>query len=284
MAASCSSVTFSLIAGDTNKVTLIGDRLAINSGVGSVTVRAVVAPTAERNGATNEALITFQKATQTINFSNIPGVFLTNSPNFILSASNSSPLSISFSSSQTNVAEITNSNQLVFRGSGSSVISANQPGNDNYAFSTTNQTILVRNLGEASFADMYPDGNPNADANGDGVNALVEFALGGNPHLNNSGIMPTLNPPTNNTLTMVALVRTSPAGSVTVTPEVSTSLGTNTGNWSSSGFWQTNSTNQVDVPTGFVRREFIYTNSNNSTRAFLRLSISNNAPPPPSSP
>ena len=52
-------VTYSLVAGDTIKVTLNGNQLTINSGTGSVTVRATVAATADRGGATDEAVITF---------------------------------------------------------------------------------------------------------------------------------------------------------------------------------------------------------------------------------
>jgi glycosidase len=59
-------VIYSLIGGDTDKVTLNGDQLVINSGIGSVTVRAVVEATADRPGVTNEATIAFAKGTPVI--------------------------------------------------------------------------------------------------------------------------------------------------------------------------------------------------------------------------
>jgi hypothetical protein len=57
-----SVVTYSIISGDTGKVTLNGNQLAINSGNGSITIRATVADTPERTGATAEATITLQNA------------------------------------------------------------------------------------------------------------------------------------------------------------------------------------------------------------------------------
>jgi len=250
----------------------------VNSGTGSVVVRATTAETESRASATADATVTFAKASQQIDFWINPSVFITNSPAITLAATNSSPLLVNFSSDNVSVASVGSNNRLNFHSPGTSGITALQPGNDNYLSNSVTRIITVKSLGDASFAEVYPDGLMGPDGNGDGITALVEYALGGNPFVNNTGIMPSLKPITNNTLTLVTLVRTSPVSNVWVTPVVATTLGTNSSNWSPNGFLQTNSTNQFDVPPGFVRREFTYTNTNNSPRVFLRLSISTNAP------
>jgi glycosidase len=62
VATPASPVTYTLVGGDTGKVTLNGNLLTINSGNGNVTIRATVADTPERTGATAQATIALQAA------------------------------------------------------------------------------------------------------------------------------------------------------------------------------------------------------------------------------
>ena len=120
----------------------------------------------------------------------------------------------------------------------------------------------------ASFANEWSGQNADSDANGDGVPALAEYALGGVAGSNNLGVLPQVTR-SNTTLSLSALVRTNDPN-LSVFPQASTSLGTNA--WSSSGFNTNTSTD--GVPSGFERRTYIY-DAGTNPRAFLRLSISN---------
>jgi hypothetical protein len=171
-----STVTYSLVGGDTNKVSLNlnGNQLAINSGTGSVTIRATVAATADRGGATVDATITFQKASQTITFdpestTGVVGV----SPRTLV-ASSSSGLAISFSSSNSAVASLT-ANTLHFNSPGDAIITASQSGNNNYEAAT----IVTRTYSVID-GDEDGDGQTNADeliAGTDPLNPNSRFAI-----------------------------------------------------------------------------------------------------------
>jgi hypothetical protein len=260
-----STVTYSLVSGDTNKVSLSGDKLVINSGTGSVVVRATVAATADRGGATADATITFQKASQTITFDPSSTTGSTSDPARTLIATSSSGLTVSLSSGNPGVASLIG-NTLYFNSAGSAVITASQAGNENYEAATAvTRTYTVTG---ASFANEWSGQDATSDANGDGVPALAEYALGGVAGSNNLGVLPQMTR-SNNTLTLSALVRTNDP-KLSVFPQASANLGSN--GWSTSGFTTNSTTN--GVPTGFVRRTYTYDASSN-TRAFLRLFITN---------
>jgi hypothetical protein len=125
-------VVYSLVGADTNKVSLVGNQLAINSGTGSVVVRATVAPTADREGTSTEATITFEKASQTITFQVADNTLSTSDSPVTLTGSASSGLAVNYTSSDTAVASV-NGSILTLKGPGEVIITANQPGNDNYA-------------------------------------------------------------------------------------------------------------------------------------------------------
>jgi hypothetical protein len=153
---------------------LNGNQLAINSGTGSVTIRATVAATADRGGATVDATITFQKASQTITFdpestTGVVGV----SPRTLV-ASSSSGLAISFSSSNSAVASLT-ANTLHFNSPGDAIITASQSGNNNYEAAT----IVTRTYSVID-GDEDGDGQTNADeliAGTDPLNPNSRFAI-----------------------------------------------------------------------------------------------------------
>ena len=110
--------------------------------------------------------------------------------------------------------------------------------------------------------------DPEGDTNGDGIQNLIEYALA----TNSSGtILPVLSPPTDGVLTLTAIVRTNDEG-LTFTAHGVTNL---------FDYADTNLVSQIlgtadgvdtnNVPVGFQRQEFRYTN--NAARAFLKLTI-----------
>jgi glycosidase len=258
------TITYSLVSGDTNKVTLAGSQLILNSGTGSVVVRATTAETENRASATADATITFIKATQTITFN--PASLTANvGEDRLLLATSGSGVTVTFTSSNTDVASV-NGNTITFRGAGSATITANAVGNDNFlAAEPVTQTFTVTGT---SFAGEWAGQTATSDANGDGVPALAEYALGGIAGSNNFGVLPQVTR-SNNTLTLSALVRTNDP-KLSVFPQAASTLGTNS--WSSGGFTTNISTN--GVPTGFERRTYSFDAGTNS-RAFLRLFITN---------
>jgi len=159
---------------------LNGNQLAINSGTGSVTIRATVAATADRGGATVDATITFQKASQIITFgptstSGVVGA----SPRTLLASSSSSGvltvLDISFSSGNPAVASLIE-NALYFNSPGVAIITASQTGNDNYEAATS----VVRTYTVFGNGDDDGDGQTNADeliAGTDPLNPSSRFQI-----------------------------------------------------------------------------------------------------------
>jgi hypothetical protein len=187
-----SPVTYSLVSGDTTQVTLSGNQLIINSGTGSVVIRATVAATADRGGATADATITFQKASQTITFDPTSTAGAVGESSRTLVASSSSGLPISFSSGNTNVASLI-ANALYFNSPGVAIITASQTGNDNYETATS----VARTYTVIDDGDDDGDGQTNADeliAGTDPLNANSRFAI--------ETILAT---PTGTTLTWTAL-------------------------------------------------------------------------------
>jgi hypothetical protein len=119
-----------------------------------------------------------------------------------------------------------------------------------------------------SFTAVYPASLPTSDANGDGVPALVEYALGGSSQSNNHGVLPAMTL-SNNFLKLEAMVRTNDTN-LLIYPEATLELGSST-SWITSGF-TTNTANQTNVPPGFERREYQF-NVGTNPRAFLKLTI-----------
>ena len=190
-------VTYSLVGGDIEDVILNGNQLAINSGTGSVTIRATVAETADRAGATADATITFQKASHIITFDPTSTVGVVGeSPRTLVASSSSSGLptglAISFSSGNPDVALLIQ-NSLYFNSPGAAIITASQIGNDNYEAATS----------VARTYSVIDDG----DDDGDGQTNAAELIAGTDP-LNPSSrfqINTILATPTETTLTWTAL-------------------------------------------------------------------------------
>jgi hypothetical protein len=265
-------VTYSLIGGDVNKVALNGDKLVINSGTGSVTVRAVVEATTDRSAATNQATITFAKAPQTINFVlSQPSVAAGTS--LPLTATASSGLPVSYSSDAPNIATISAgaANALA---AGSAKITATQAGSDNYLAATSvDQVLTVTAASGSSFESLFPGQDPNSDNDGDGVPALAEYALNGSTDSNDAGKMPQIDG--SSLLTISAVVRTNDPR-LTVDAVTSSDL---SAGWSGPIVAGTPHSNTNGVPVGFQRRLYFIDGSTNNHR-FIRMRFTLQPPNP----
>ena len=258
------TVTYSLVSGDVNKVTLNGNQLTINSGTGSVLVRATVANSADREGATVDATITFQKATQSITFEISPSNFTTSSPPLSMNGVASSQLTVSYTSTQPSVASV-NGSTLNFNSNGSAVIEASQPGNDNFEAATpVTATIFVSQSSQPSFEQTFPGQSATSDIDSDGIPALTEYGIGGTSSSNDQALMPYLEP--GSRLSLTAVVRTNDPR-LSAQAQVSTNLATG---WSGTPLTGEPHTNQAGVMAGFQRRIFSI-NASSNAQTFLRL-------------
>jgi hypothetical protein len=255
-------VIYSLVGGDTNKVTLNGDKLAINSGTGSVVVRAVVEATADRPAATNQATITFAKAPQTINFLlSQPSVAAGTSVS--LNATASSTLPVSYSSSSTSVATISGGSANALA-AGQTTITATQAGNDNYLAATSVDQVLEVTSSGPSFESLFPGQAADSDVDGDGVPALAEYALNGSTNSNDIGKLPQIEDGA--VLAISAVVRTNDAR---LTTDAVTSANLS-GGWNGPVVEGTVHSDQSGVTNGFQRRRYFIDGSTNN-QSFIRM-------------
>jgi hypothetical protein len=260
-------VTYSLVSGDTSKVTLNGNLLTINSGTGAVVVRATVAETADRAGAQAEATITFQKATQSITF-NLGSASVATGGTLALSANSTSGLPVTFTSSNASFATV-NGTTLTGVAAGNVTITASQPGNDNYtAAENVTQTVTI--TAGTTFGSLFPGQAPNSDNDKDGIPAYVEYALGGSSSANDAARLPELTRD-GNTLRLTAVVRTNDP-TLVVTAQSTTNL---TGSWTPGIEGSDVGVDQTGVAQGFKRMVFSFDATTNA-RAFMRLHVQGN--------
>jgi len=267
-------VTYSLVGGDTSKVTLTGNQLVINSGTGSVAIRASIQATADSPADSREATVTFQKATQTISFAlgqpSVPGG--TSVP---LTATSTSELPITYVSSAPNVASInhqagTAANALA---QGQTTITASQTGNENFLAADSVTQVLTVTSGGTSFESLFPGQDPNSDIDGDGVPALAEYALNGSTNSNDAGKMPQIDG--SSLLTISAVVRTNDPR-LTVDAVTSSDL---SAGWSGPIVAGTPHSNTNGVPVGFQRRLYFIDGSTNN-HGFIRMRYTLQPPNP----
>ncbi len=129
-------------SSNTSVATISGSTVTI-VGAGSTTITASQAGNDNYNAATSvEQTLTVNKADQTITFDALPAK-TTSSPAFELTATASSGLTVTYSSSNTSVATISE-NTVTITGPGTTDIKAMQAGNDNYNAATdVTQTLTV---------------------------------------------------------------------------------------------------------------------------------------------
>ncbi len=128
-------------------------------------------------------------------------------------------------------------------------------------------TLSITAPPAATFASTFGGATPTSDGDGDGVPALVEYALGGGTNGNDQSLLPVATL-TGSTLSMSAVVRTNDTN-LLIYPEATLDLGSST-NWTTSGF--TTNTSTSGVPDGFAQKTYEF-NASTNRRAFLKLSI-----------
>ena len=134
---------------------------------------------------------------------------------------------------------------------------------DNYLGSSSANLVI-----RSRFSALFNGATGDSDDDGDGIPALMEYALGGSIGTDDQSKLPEIST-TNGNLTLTAVVRTNDP-TLTIEPIRSTNLATGAFGWFTNGTTQTNSPITNGVPEGFQRR--IYSTSmTNENRGFLRL-------------
>ncbi|NDF17022.1 MAG: hypothetical protein EB079_03510, partial [Verrucomicrobia bacterium] len=165
--------------------TVYGPSADAPSDAGDYTVTAT--STDANNPGSGTQDFTIQKATQTITFGPLP-TLAAGAPGLVLGATSSSGLPVSYASSDSSVATVSNG-VVTIVGSGSTTITASQTGDANYAAATSvAQTLTVQTVWDAWAAANGLTGanrNHGADPDGDGFSNAQEFAFGTNPNVAN---------------------------------------------------------------------------------------------------
>ena len=259
-------VTYSLVGGDTSKVTLNGNQLVINAGAGSVTIRASIQATADHPADSKEATVTFQKAAQTITFvlgqPSVPGG--TSVP---LTATSTSGLPITYVSSAPTVASINQAGTAATAlNQGQTTITASQTGNENFLVAESVTQVLTVTAGGPSFESLFPGQDPDSDIDGDGVPALAEYALNGSSDSNDIGKLPQVEE--GSRLAITAVVR---ANDPRLTVDALTSINLASG-WNGPVLEGAAHPDQSGVTTGFERRRyFIDLSGPTDNQGFIRM-------------
>jgi hypothetical protein len=207
-------------------------------------------------------------AFQTITFALNPATAKVGDPNRILIATSDADLPVSLSSSNPNVA-VVNGYTLSIVGSGTTTLTATQTGNSNFTAALPVTQALTVSSASSTFTSVMGGVSPTSDSDNDGVNALLEYALGGATNRNDQDRMP-VSSFSNNELSLTYLARTDDT-SLSIFPEVSTDLASSSG-WSSSGIAVT-SLGTVDINgTPFERRKAAVI-AGSSGAKFMRVKI-----------
>jgi len=207
-------------------------------------------------------------ASQTITFALNPATAKVGDPNRILIATSDADLPVSLSSSNPNVA-VVNGYTLSIVGSGTTTLTATQTGNSNFTAALPVTQALTVSSASSTFTSVMGGVSPTSDSDNDGVNALLEYALGGATNRNDQDRMP-VSSFSNNELSLTYLARTDDT-SLSIFPEVSTDLASSSG-WSSSGIAVT-SLGTVDINgTPFERRKAAVI-AGSSGAKFMRVKI-----------
>ena len=127
-------------------VATITENIVTIVGAGTATITASQATDDNYKAATGTALLTVNKPFQTITFAPLAEKTYGDEP-FILSATASSGLDVTFSSDNPDVA-VVSGNQVTIVGAGSAIITASQAGNSNY--SSANDVFQTLTVNQAS--------------------------------------------------------------------------------------------------------------------------------------
>ena len=131
-------VTISLVGGPG---TISGSKVTI-TGAGTITLKATQAGNDNYNATSEEKEITVEKAGQTITFATLPDKIYGDAPvNVSASSSSGLPVTLKVKSGPGKIS----GTKLTIEGAGAIVVTASQPGNDNYkAASEVNRTQTVK--------------------------------------------------------------------------------------------------------------------------------------------
>ncbi|NCY22775.1 hypothetical protein EBX31_12575 [bacterium] len=205
-------------------------------------------------------------ASQTITFFLNPATAKVGDPNRALIATSDADLPVSLSSSNPSVA-VVNGYTLSIVGAGTVTLTATQSGNSNFtpALPVT-QTLTVSPSG-STFTGVMGGVSPTSDLDNDGLNALLEYALGGAANRNDQDRMP-VSSFSNNELSLTYLARTDDS-SLSILPEVNTDLSSNNG-WVRNGITVT-SLGTVDISGATFERRKATISVTGSTAKFMRI-------------
>lgn len=198
-ATASSGLQVTYTSGNPGVATIVDGRIHI-TGAGTALITASQPGNNDYYAAPDvQQILTVNKAAQTITFGTIPA-YTFGDPDFELSASSSSGLSVSFAGNNDETATITGTTVHI-TGGGSVVITASQAGNENYlAAPEVQQTMVVNRasqsisflpLANATFGD--PDINPGAVATSgltvsySSSNTDVAVISGGMIHITGAG-------------------------------------------------------------------------------------------------
>ncbi len=142
MATTSSGLPITYTSSNTSVATVSGSTVTI-VGAGSTTITASQSGNSTFNAAINaQQLLIVNKANQTISFSAL-GAKTFGDANFVLSATSSSGLGVTYNSSNTSVTSVSG-NTVIILGAGSTTITASQSGNANFnAAANVQQTFTV---------------------------------------------------------------------------------------------------------------------------------------------
>ncbi len=160
-ATASSGLTVTFSSSNTSIVDFSGNTVLIN-GVGTATVTASQSGNLNYNAAPEiDQSLTVNKGEQTINFSSLSDKNV-NSPDFDLFATSSAGLTVSFSSSDENVATISGTTVSIIA-AGQTTITASQSGNSDYEAAPNvdqilnvnklSQTVSIDDVGTQTFGD-----------------------------------------------------------------------------------------------------------------------------------
>lgn len=169
-ATASSGLTVTYSSGNEGVATVAGGLIRIN-GAGTAVITASQGGNDNYDAAVNvQRTLTVNKAQQSISFSPVPSPAF-GDPDFTLAATATSVLPVTFTGSNNAVATISGTNVHI-TGAGSAVITASQPGDQNYlaapqiqqtlVISRAAQTITFPELPAVTFLD--PDINPGASS------------------------------------------------------------------------------------------------------------------------
>ena len=198
------------------------------------------------------------KLDQTITFGILVAKMVGDAP-FALNATASSLLTVTYTSSNTNVATVSG-NTVTIKAAGTTTITASQIGDASYNAAPNVTQVLVVNAPAGTTFSSWSSGATLNSAN------LAKYAFGGASGLNATDGKASVMGGDASTLTLTAIVRTDDT-SLTVTPEASTSLSSG---WSSTGISTNTPSDQTGVPAGCAKKIFSV-NRGVDDKKFLRL-------------